>query len=86
MAKPNQNNGMGVTSMVLGICSIIIPLFGIICGILAIIFSVKQNKIEKTGMSTAGMVTGIIGLVFNFLMLPFWIIMWIAMSVAIAAA
>ncbi|MGV8169484.1 MAG: hypothetical protein ACP5N3_05495 [Candidatus Nanoarchaeia archaeon] len=69
-AKPaaqsaHEDNGNGIASLVLGISSILIPFLGIITGILAIIYSNKQKKIQPNGMATAGMVTGIVGLVFQ---------------------
>ena len=54
--------GFAITSMVLGICSLVIPYGGIVLGILAIIFgSVSRNKNESgRGMAIAGLVTGIV--------------------------
>lgn len=68
-----KSNSFAIVSMILGICSLIIPFLGLILGVLAIIFSVKQSKIEKNGMSTAGLILGIIGIItsviYVFLML-----------------
>jgi heme/copper-type cytochrome/quinol oxidase subunit 2 len=69
-AKAN-GNGYGIASLVLGISSILLPVIGIVTGILAIVFANKQKKIQPSGLATAGMVTGIIGLVFQALALIF---------------
>lgn len=61
---------LGIAGLVLGISSIItsiIPLLGVPLGILAIIFSVMQKKRYPIGMATAGLVTGIIGIVLSVL-------------------
>lgn len=64
-ASEHEDNGYGIASLVLGISSIIIPVLGIVTGILAIIYANKQKKIKPNGMATAGLVTGIVGLVFQ---------------------
>ena len=55
-------------SLVLGILSIIMfmaPIFGIVSGILAIVFSNKQKKINYTENAKAGKITGIIGIILS---------------------
>jgi len=60
----NDGKGLSITSMVLGICSIIFSVFlGFILGVLAIIFSAIGLKRKKNGFAIAGLVTGIIGVV-----------------------
>jgi hypothetical protein len=44
----------------------------VILGIVAIVYANKQNRLQRSGKATAGIVTGIIGLVFS----SFWMIMW----------
>ena len=68
-AQKPEDNGYGITSLVLGISSILLQVIGIVTGILAIIFANKQKKIQPNGMATAGLVTGIVGLVFQALTL-----------------
>ncbi|MGV8162023.1 MAG: hypothetical protein ACP5N2_01665 [Candidatus Nanoarchaeia archaeon] len=63
--KIEEDNGNGIASLILGISSILLPILGIVTGILAIIFASKQKKIQPNTMATAGMITGIIGLVFQ---------------------
>lgn len=65
MAKKNLSNSFGIVSLVLGIISIILCwmfLFGLVTGILGIIFSLKQKKIYSNGIATGGLITSIIGL------------------------
>ena len=57
---PAQQTGMGVTSMILGILSIPVIFcygFGIILGILAIIFGILSLKTAGRGMGIAGIIT-----------------------------
>lgn len=65
---PKKNNGMAITSLVLGIMSCILcfsPMYSIITGlfgfILAII-SLVQKRIGS-GLATAGMITSVIGII-----------------------
>jgi hypothetical protein len=60
-----EPKGLAVTSMVLGICSLVIPFVGIITGVLAIVFGgVSRNHNEGgRGMAIAGIVCGIVALV-----------------------
>jgi len=60
------SRSFGIGSLITGILSIIIPYVGFICGIVAIILSLKQRKIKQReffheSFSTAGLITGIIG-------------------------
>ncbi len=72
-----ESNGYGVASMVLGIISILffyIPFLGLICGILGIIFYNQQKKAFTDGITTAGLITSIIGLILSIIAILFWII------------
>ena len=72
MVKKKENNTWGLWSLVLGIASIILfwcPILGIIFGILAIVFSNKQEKISYDGNAKAGKITGIIGLILSIIFL-----------------
>ena len=75
----NKPNGYGIASLVLGIISIVfcwLPILGLVSGILGIIFHVRQKKIFPNGISTGGLVTSIIGLVFSalyFIILLFFV-------------
>ncbi len=76
-------SGKAVASMVLGICSIAMCMFyglpALICGPLAIAFSIMAKKqVERgeaggasTGLATAGMVCGIVGLLLALLFIGF---------------
>lgn len=74
----SNGNGFGIASLVLGIISIVLSflygLIGIVCGILGIIFAIKQRKRYPDSISTAGLVTSIIGLVLSTIILLFLIL------------
>jgi len=84
-----KSNGLAVASLVLGICSIVffwLSFVGLACGILAIVFGVvAKNKVKAdpqvggAGNAKAGLVTGIIGVVF-------WVIMVIVVAMFFTAA
>lgn len=69
-----QNNiptsGFAITSLVLGIISFI-PLVGLLIGVLAIIFGIiakfkiKKGEYSGKGLSTAGIILGVIGMLFT---------------------
>ena len=70
---PQQQRGKGlaIAAMVCGIVSFFC--FGVILGILAVIFGgVAKSKGYKGGMATAGIVLGIIGLALYVLTLILW--------------
>ena len=82
--QPQQSTGMAVASLVLGIISIctglfmfsfpflfLMPIIGIILGI---VFKTKKLPVGK-GMSTAGIITSVIGLVIPIALLIFVIVM-----------
>lgn len=72
MAKTKKKDSFGLASLVLGVLGIILfltPGVGIICGILAIHFSGKQQKIGMTEQAKFGKITGIIGLIISSLYL-----------------
>lgn len=63
--------GLGIASLVCGIVSFFC--FGVILGILAVVFGgVAKSKGYKGGMATAGIVLGIIGLALYVLTLILW--------------
>lgn len=67
-SKPGQ--AFAIAALVCGICSFFI--FGIILGVLGIVFgiiAIKQGS--KSGMATAGIVCGAIGLILYILLLIF---------------
>lgn len=64
----------GVTSMVTGIGSLLLflaPYFGLPLAIFAIVANHLQKKRQPSGMGTAGMICGILGIVINGIMLFF---------------
>ncbi|WP_373558000.1 DUF4190 domain-containing protein [Paenibacillus sp. XY044] len=76
MMQP-KTNGKAITSMVLGILSVMILYIGFILGILAIIFAalsfkeLKRGYEQGKGMAIAGLVCGIIGVLLWGLILLF---------------
>jgi hypothetical protein len=64
-----DNNSYGVASVVLGILGLLsmLPLYGIILGIVALVFAGKQKKIQKNGWSKAGKILGILSIILNIL-------------------
>ncbi len=63
---PEERKGFNITSLVLGIISVVCFCWWYVslpCGIIAIIFSIAGKNYGGRGMGIAGMVLGIIGLV-----------------------
>lgn len=76
MSDKNQEKGLCVAGFVLGIISCLgsvtaFGLIGITCGILGLVFSIKQRKKYPTKLATAGFVLSIIGLSISALLLIF---------------
>jgi len=66
--QTEESNGFGIAAMLCGSFSIplvLAPYFGLPLAILGIVFHSKQKKIKPNGYATAGLVTGIIGVVLN---------------------
>lgn len=69
MAEKSETNNNSIISLTLGILSIIIPLIGLLLGVLGAVFSRKAKKqITKTtengmGLATFGMICSIVGIV-----------------------
>lgn len=64
----------GVSSLVTSIFSILLffmPYFGLPLSIFAVVAHSKQKKIKPTGISMAGFVCGIVGIIINAIMLFF---------------
>lgn len=64
---PTKTNGKSITSLVLGVLSIVVPYIGFLLGIVAIVFaSLSFKELKRTGeqgkgLSIAGLVCGIVG-------------------------
>ena len=69
MEQQKQTNTSAVVALICGIISVLfaflglwLNIIGLICAIVALIFAIKARKqAEKKGMSTAGLVLGIVG-------------------------
>ena len=72
MEKKSGGNSSGITSVNIGILSVVFAIFtpflGIILGIISLVFSFKQAKVEKNSWSKAGTVLSIIGIVLSILL------------------
>ncbi|WP_018750964.1 DUF4190 domain-containing protein [Paenibacillus sanguinis] len=83
---PAKTNGKSIASLVLGILSVIIPYFGFILGIIAIVLSslsfreIKRTNEQGKGLGIAGLVCGIIGTVLYGIILLFGFILLMAYS------
>ena len=85
MAKA-KSNGYGIASLVLGIVSVVIfwiPLIGLVPGILSLIFANKQKRIYPNGITTAGFILGIVGIVLGELYNLVYLLMIIAIIVLV---
>ena len=69
----NKTNGLSIAGFVVSCCSMLIGLFGLV-GLVGLILSAigrSQAKSEggKTGLATAGIVLGVIGMLYNLISL-----------------
>ena len=74
----NNDNSFGTASVILGIFSILLsspPLYGLVLGIISLIFANKQNKQHKNNWSKAGKILSIIGIVLSIIFFIF--ILWL---------
>lgn len=67
----NKTNGLSIAGFVVSCCSMLIGLFGIV-GLVGLILSAigrsqAKNEGGKTGLATAGVVIGIIGMLYNLI-------------------
>ncbi|GEM_PF-3311221 len=91
-SAPLKTSGFAITSLVLGIVSLLPnPALGIPTGILALVFGIlARSKIKHGlaaggGMSTAGIILGIIGLIVSMLIILFFATMFAALIHAFPA-
>ena len=60
-----EKKGLSIASMVLGLVGLLV--FALPCGILAIIFSVIGKKKGGKGFATAGLILGILDVIFGLI-------------------
>ena len=74
-AQPSPSKGLGIASLILGICSIVTAalFIGIVAGILAIIFGiiVLQRRGDK-GRAITGIITGALGVLLTIAVIGVW--------------
>lgn len=76
-----STSGKAITSLVLGICGWVLPVVGVVCSILAIIFGIlarneirsSEGKLSGEGMALAGFILGVTGLAVN---VGVWLFVW----------
>ncbi len=75
---PRSNNTNGIVALILGLLGLfgVIPIVGSIIGI--VLGAVGQNKDEDPRMAKAGLIIGIIGIVF-WIVIYLWLFSWIFM-------
>ena len=76
-----EKKGFNITSMILGIVSIVLFCFWYIsvpCAIIAIIFSIAGKKEAGRGMGVAGMILGIIAI-------SLWVLLFILVIIGVAS-
>lgn len=77
--KHPHENSFGTASVILSIFSILFsspPIYGVILGIVALIFSSKQSKVEKNKWSKWGKALAIIGIILSVIF--FALFTWLA--------
>jgi protein-S-isoprenylcysteine O-methyltransferase Ste14 len=71
----SKENSFGVASVVLGILSILFSSFyGVILGVIGIVFAAKQQKISPNKWSRAGKILSIIGTILSIVVIIFLIV------------
>ncbi len=87
--KPGKDNGTnnGVVSLVFAIASIFfaLPVIGMVLAILAVVFARKQSKTKPTGIATAGLIIGVLGILLNVIITTAFIIILTSYLRAVAA-
>jgi len=96
-SQSTQSSGKAITSMVLGIVSIIscmaYGIIGLPCGIIAVVFAKKARiaiqdgtaPVSSQGMATAGKVCGWIGIILSSLMLVYFLFIILVVVIGIFA-
>jgi len=62
-------SGLGIAGFILAIISLFLGAFGLITGIIALIFCIIQIKKKKTGLAIAGLIISIIAIIFGIVLL-----------------
>ena|SRR3989344_7472421 len=84
----NSENTFGIISLVLGIASIFLfwfPLLSLPAAIVGIVLGLKQQRIAKNSIATAGLIISIVSSVISFLYLIYWIFLIIMIGAAFSS-
>ena len=69
-AKNQCSNSFGIASVILGILAVnFASVFGIVPGILGLIFGIKQNKISRNNWGKWGIILSLIALILSVLVI-----------------
>ena len=69
--RASKDNSFGIAGVVLGIISVLFLSNGIITGIIGLVFSLKQKKLNANKWSKAGIILNVIGIILGIAMLIF---------------
>ena len=71
-----QDSDLSIASLVLGIVTITlvwVPIIPTICSVVGLILGIKQNKITKNSMNTAGIILNSVGLGLSLIIVCYYI-------------
>jgi len=86
LIEKSETNNKSVASLILGILSILLPLIGIVTGVIGIFFSkyatkeILETKESGKGLATSGLICSVVGIVIQ-LLLVLTIIAYNSMSI-----
>ena len=83
--EEQKTPGLAIGALVMGIVSIVLSCCcgsGIIFAIAGLIMAIVANKKQKSGVGTAALICSIVGIVFNAIMLIYYIVVYAAAVMA----
>lgn len=85
VTEEQKTPGLAIGALVMGIVSIVLSCCcgsGIIFAIAGLIMAIVANKKQKSGVGTAALICSIVGIVFNAIMLIYYIVIYAAAFMA----